>query len=343
MNPALRKILLRLGSAALRPFFGGIGSILCLHRVVEPAATSRIRENTALEISPADLDNILTGVRENGFHLASMDEVHEILASRRAAKKFVAFSLDDGYLDNLETALPVFRRHNAPFAVNVTTSLVGCDDNVWWYRLEDLVLQREEIILCDENNRRIESRTLSQKEDAFMAVCRAIRRLDATRRGEFLRRFWETNAVTKNTRPRLMMDWGEVCRLAADPLATIGAHTVNHFDSVRLTDAELLSELNESRAIIESRIGKPVAHFAFPFGGANAVGAREFALAKKCGFKTAVTTRSANLFPAHSDHLECLPRLGVSGNYAPVPERFWLVQSGLPAAFENRFRRVVTA
>ena len=40
-----------------------------------------------------------------------------------------------------------------------------------------------------------------------------------------------------------------------------------------------------------ARIGRPVRHFAYPYGKATDAGSREFALAKECGFETAVTFR----------------------------------------------------
>ncbi len=93
----------------------------------------------------------------------------------------------------------------------------------------------------------------------------------------------------------------------------------------------------ESRSRIEARIGRPVRHFAYPYGFRALVGAREFALARECGFDTAVTTRTANLFPQSADSLECLPR--VRGKSLAQIE---VSMAGLPAALRYPGRRVVT-
>ena len=45
----------------------------------------------------------------------------------------------------------------------------------------------------------------------------------------------------------LCMDWQEIAELAADPLVTIGAHTVNHPILAKLTEAQARSELAEQR------------------------------------------------------------------------------------------------
>src|SRR5205085_227813 len=47
----------------------------------------------------------------------------------------------DGYRDNLEHALPVFARHNAPFTVYATSSFVTRTFAPWWSVLE-LVIAR---------------------------------------------------------------------------------------------------------------------------------------------------------------------------------------------------------
>lgn len=137
------------------------------------------------------------------------------------------------------------------------------------------------------------------------------------------------------------MNWDQVKKIAQDKLVTIGAHSVNHFDFGKLSEEELRIELNESRSILESAIGRKVEHFSYPFGGRNSLGAREFAIAKSCGFKTCVTTRQANIFPGHARHLECLPRLILGNNYPIIP-RFTVLESGAATFRQNNWQQVVS-
>ena len=88
------------------------------------------------------------------------------------------------------------------------------------------------------------------------------------------------------------------------------------------------------------RLGGPERHLAFPFGGENAVGTREFRLAGEAAFSTATTPRCANLFRAHARQLTGLPRLTVDGNY-PAPDRARKLESGVLSARERKFQRVV--
>ena len=93
------------------------------------------------------------------------------------------------------------------------------------------------------------------------------------------------------------MGWDELATLAADPLVTIGAHTVNHPILTKLDDKAVRAELGSSRDVIEAALGVRPAHLAYPVGDRTAAGPREFRIAAELGFKTAVTTRPGVVFP----------------------------------------------
>jgi hypothetical protein len=118
---------------------------------------------------------------------------------------------------------------------------------------------------------------------------------------------------TRSAAAEDMLTWSEVRALAQDPLVSIGAHGITHHRLSRLSDDAVRSELFDAKRKIESEIGLPVRHLAYPFGGRLACGAREFALAREAGFLTAVTTRRGALFPDHSASLTSLPRQRLSG------------------------------
>lgn len=59
-------------------------------------------------------------------------------------------------------------------------------------------------------------------------------------------------------------------KIDADPLCTIGAHTVSHprLDTLSLDDQQ--KEIAQSRQELESLLGHPVHHFSYPHGAYNA-------------------------------------------------------------------------
>jgi len=113
----------------------------------------------------------------------------------------------------------------------------------------------------------------------------------------------------------LCMSWAELSELAADPLVTIGAHTVNHPMLAKLPADAVRSEFDLSRSVIEAALAVRPQHLCYPFGDRSSAGPREFEIASKLGFKTAVTTQPGVLFRAHGKTLTALPRLSLNGEY----------------------------
>src|SRR5262249_27246812 len=105
----------------------------------------------------------------------------------------------------------------------------------------------------------------------------------------------------------LCMTWPEIAALAADPLVTIGAHTVNHPFLAKLPEKTARSEMELSASVIEAALSIRPQHLSYPYGDPGSAGPREFAIAAELGFKTAVTTRPGVLFPKHGKRLTALP------------------------------------
>ena len=134
------------------------------------------------------------------------------------------------------------------------------------------------------------------------------------------------------------MSWEDIAELSRDPLVTIGAHTVNHPMLKKTSDRVARSEMEMSRAVIESAIGIRAEHFAYPVGDPTSAGTREFALAAELGFKTAVTTQPGVLFREHRHHLTALPRISLNGEYQQL-RYLPVLMSGTATAMWNGFRR----
>ena len=87
------------------------------------------------------------------------------------------------------------------------------------------------------------------------------------------------------------MNWDEIRGIAAHPLVSIGAHTVNHYNLKRLPEEKARREMTDVVTLLRSELGEAPRHLAYPYGYESAVGSREVALAKEAGYASAVTTR----------------------------------------------------
>ncbi len=138
------------------------------------------------------------------------------------------------------------------------------------------------------------------------------------------------------------MDWEELKQIAADPLCTIGTHTLTH-PMLAKADAETMRhEISASRSRLQEPLGSAVHHFAYPVGDPGSAGPREFTAVAELGFASAVTTRPGMVFTEHGAHLHALPRLSINGNWQDRAALEVLL-SGAPFAVWNRGQRVNAA
>lgn len=328
----------------LRPILAGVGTIFMLHHV-RPARDGLFQPNHHLEITPDFLREVLTHVRALDVDIVSMDEAHRRMVERDFARRFACFTFDDGYRNNRDHALPVMREHNAPCTVYVASDFAEGSGGLWWEALERVVAKAKIIeIVRDGTTLRLDAHDAAAKQDAFNRTHDWLRTLesdaDVQREVSALctRHGVDDSAIARE----LCMSWDELKTFSADPLVSIGAHTVSHCNLARETEAGALREMRDSRARIEHHLQKPARHFAYPYGDKAAAAAREFAMAKELGFATAVTTRPGMIFAENAGHLTALPRISLNGNYQTT--RFLSVlTSGAATAMWNGFRRVDAA
>lgn len=137
------------------------------------------------------------------------------------------------------------------------------------------------------------------------------------------------------------MSWDEIRAIAAHPLVSIGAHTVNHYNLKRLPEDRARREMTDVVTLLRSELGESPRHLAYPYGFASAVGCREVKLAGEAGYVSAVTTRHGVLRAEHANHLHALPRISVNGRYQRVAHIRTML-SGITTPLANRGRMLVT-
>jgi peptidoglycan/xylan/chitin deacetylase (PgdA/CDA1 family) len=326
------------------PIYGGRGSILALHRVRPAAEAAVMSFNRRLEITPDELELCIITLRDRGFDFIGADDIPARL-TQRSMRRFVSVTLDDGYRDNLVHAAPIFREHRIPFTLYITNCFPDGTARMWWYLLEILLQSTDRIqVRLSTDDVDLPASSREEKEEAFSRLAPYFAFASSSEQQERLDALmsdWRdlAGSLVRDS----ALSWTEITDLASDKLATIGAHTMNHLALSRLPESDARREITDSRDQLRQRIGKPVSHFAYPYGGRAASGAREFTMAARAGFATAVTTRQGNLFRRHADHPTALPRLAITSDLLQHGgASLSLLTSGLIPCHENRFARVIT-
>ncbi len=324
------------------PFYSGMGIILALHRVLPPANQPRIKASSRIEITTDFLIELIEFFQGKGYEIISLDVLHARLTEEKHGPPFACFTFDDGYTDACEFIYPIFKKYQAPFAVYAVTSFAERKAILWWYMLESLVLAHNSLeFTYRQQHHVLDTSTHDKKEDAFSRIRDLFMDTPQETLAEEVETFFAQWAIASEDYADRQMSWAQVIELSSDPLVTIGAHTIHHYNLRQLTAEQVRQEIKGSKTILETKTGNPVHHFAYPFGSRTEAGAREFAIAAGCGFKTAVTIREGAVFPGHSDHLECLPRIEITGRYQDIT-LVDMRRCGAISILRNGLKRIVT-
>jgi peptidoglycan/xylan/chitin deacetylase (PgdA/CDA1 family) len=328
----------------LRPILSGVGAIFTLHHV-RPCHAAPFQPNHHLEVTPEFLRATLAHLRALDIDIVTLDEMHQRLIERNFARRFACFTFDDGYRDNRDFALPVMRAFDAPFTMFVASDFADGTGRLWWIALEKVIAAASSLdVTIGGVDTRLDTATAAAKQAAYERLQGWLRALPG---GHDVRREISVLCARNGVDEAaicgdLCMSWEELKTFAGDPLVTIGAHTISHCNLARQSEDTACREMTDSRARIETILQRPALHFAYPYGNRIAAGAREFALARAAGYKTAVTTRPGMIFPESATHMTALPRVSLNGNFQN--ERILpVLTSGAATALWNGFRRVDAA
>ncbi|MDD3876103.1 MAG: polysaccharide deacetylase family protein [Bacteroidales bacterium] len=324
-----------------RKLFSGLGHIITLHRVI-PESDFLIPENKALEITPDFLKHLVIFYRNNNYEFVTLDTLYDVLTGKKKISRRIAvLTFDDGYKDVYTHAYPLLKALEIPMNLYITTSFPDKTAFMWWFLIEQLLKGKEFIrINIDGENKKIACSTSLEKQEAFKHI-RMLILNNYINYQQILKQIFLINDVAfiDNTE-ELSLTWEQIKQMSTDPLVNIAAHTVNHPIFNRITETEIINEVISSKTIIEQHINKKVSHFAYPYGGKDEVGIREFDILKELGFKTCSTTRFSNIFSGHRSHLACLPRIQVGMHM--VDEKLKNLEMGITQFSKNKFNRIVT-
>ena len=330
-------------SNLFRKQFQGMGSILCFHHVCPGGGLDKgFAPNGKIECTPEFLSEIIHLVRKRGFETLSLaNAVERIRNPQPNQKPFAVFTLDDGYKDNAIYGQPIFDQLNCPYTVFVAPKIVDGSCELWWRAVEKIIADNTQFkgtVGGFEYN--FDIRSEAQKKHAWSVLFLKLSALP-----QYEQRKTVHDLATKYNFDLIgycksvAMTWDEIRRLNEDALCTIGAHTMNHYAVAKLSAADCLFELEESRRVIERELGEKIHFFAYPYGDKPTAGPRDFKIANDLGFTASLTTRKGVVFSGHSKHLQALPRIMVSGRYQKIRYIDALI-SGAPTALLNRFSKI---
>ena len=262
--------------------------ILMYHRV-----TACPDDLWGIAVDPGRFDEQIAALKR----VREVVPLDEVLAwqshGRSSARPLAAVTFDDGYHDALTQALPILERHDCPATVFVVSGLVGSQEGFWWDELLRVCMSAPAggAPLSLTVNGRTSTWRFPDDRQGRQRLCRQLRRrLRGLDPDEIERQLdaicaWAGLSRWLDPGDRLMTG-DEVARLSRS-LVGIGAHTVRHPSLPALAAETQLREMTESRSACEAWTGRPVEHFAYPFGHYDRI---SLAAARAAGFVSACAT-----------------------------------------------------
>lgn len=222
----------------------------------------------------------------------------------------VVVTFDDGYADNFEVALPILEAAGLPFIVYVTSGLIGDHRGLWWDRLAAICATLDDVrrtsppevdLEIDGQRLAIRVRGAGAGDVVRKAVHRRLRRVSPDEIEHVLAQLVrQLDTEDNGLFGARVMTADEVRSMSANPLCEIGAHTARHELLAALTPADQEATITASKRHLERLLGRSVVHFAYPFGGPDALDRSAVRSARLAGFATAVTTSPGAVTPLSS-------------------------------------------
>lgn len=280
--------------------------VLLYHRVARPA-----EDPWKLAVAPETFSGQLE-MLANELRIVTMSELAAAARAGKVPDRAVAITFDDGYLDNLEAALPLLASHGAPATLYVASGYVGAAV-YWWDELQALLAgpgERPPRLELDLGARRLSvaTATAAERRLALADVLHpALRQggAEAVERGLEGLREWAGPVELRTEQLGRPMTQAELEQIAASELIELGAHGVRHLSVPSLPRAVQRAEVVASRDFLAEVAGRRPASFSFPFGDNDPVSRWTV---RESGFEYAVGVGEPMPLTAAARRFE-LPRL----------------------------------
>lgn len=279
LKNAIRDVYARtLAAAGLsRPARWGLGRhlILTFHRVL-PESLRATYPLPGLVATPEELRWVLEALLGD-FACLPVSEAWGLLRSGRADRPLMSVTFDDGQLDNYEYAAPVLADLGVRATFYVPTAAIGGLEPLWHDRV-GFAWRADRA----DTLRRLAPYIGSQAHNSLADVLERLKRLEARVMEAAVS---ELSCETPHW--AMLMSWDQIVELR-DRGHEIGSHSASHRLLSTMTRDEQAMEIEESRSVLERRLGQRVPSFCYPNGSFDS---NTLELVQAAGFENAVSTQ----------------------------------------------------
>jgi peptidoglycan/xylan/chitin deacetylase (PgdA/CDA1 family) len=261
------------------------GVLLINHHSIGDAASGCF-DRAIITASEDELDHQLAYTRKH-FNVVGGDELLSLLLGRTPIKHFhVAFTFDDGYLDNYTSAFPILQSHGCSAIFFLVPAFVGTNFIPWWDEIAHRVRNLGETKIPAEFATLQGLRLETDREAEIAALIGRYKSLPPHRQALLIQELRALSGFEIPIQPRRFLNWDEARTMAAAGM-TIGSHTATHPILSTLDPESQRNELAECKRELEANLHSVINTLAYPYGGAGDFNRTTEEIALSVGYQAA--------------------------------------------------------
>lgn len=246
--------------------------ILCFHGVTAHPHFALNNRHMPVE----QFDRLIRYIATH-YDVVGVDELFANLPAgkRSGNRKRICLTFDDGYLNNLTTALPILEKHGVRATFYIITEGLKQPDFMVWTDLLDFILLNTN----DDAITIAEYRFERRGSNFFCTALNGISISDYLKttgpeKYQLLRKLADGIPAFKESAAAFPDYWrlmkaADLKVFAASSCVTIGSHTVHHHNLANIDPETARNELVQSKADLEILLQQPVSSIAYPDGSYN--------------------------------------------------------------------------
>ena len=235
--------------------------VVMFHRVTKELIDDLNGVDKKLSININDFESFISNISKKyvPIHLNEYAEKYNLNINFR---NNVIITFDDGYYDNLELAYPILKKYKVPFTIFLCTNLINKLSVPIEFVLTELIL------LQGVRFEKIEIDSKLSNEDYYNSIRNKIKKDKDFIFSHFMDNdkilIYDTEQIIINK--NLFLNWSSISELLKDPLVDVGAHNEDHISLLSTTFEESIIQIQNSIHEIESKLGKEVNLYSYPYG-----------------------------------------------------------------------------
>jgi peptidoglycan/xylan/chitin deacetylase (PgdA/CDA1 family) len=306
---------------------------LTYHRVLPEQELVRSFSTDAIVVTPETFRRHMQVLRRS-FNPLTAEQFSAALASGQWPARACIVTFDDGWLDNLQYALPVLEETGVPAVLFIATDYIGTERCFWQETLARYlaaaatVPERSTPLFTELGIPHVLELPPAQARAATRTMIDSLKsqpqaQLDALlARVHSLLQQWQVDLPQNH--PDRFLSWSQVKQLSDGGVVTIASHCCSHTPLTKLDAAAVREELQRSRLVIHERIGIDTRDMAYPNGDHDSNIA---AAVRDSGYRTAFTTNRGHVVAAANAFT--LKRINIHEHGTATPGSFLARLAGI--------------